>query len=289
MNRNALRAAAVLSSVGLLTQTRADVLGSAQNFAVLAGSTVTNTGPTIINGNLGIWTGTALTGFGPGVVNGTLHLGDPVAQQAQGDLATAYNTLAAMPLTQTLTGVDLGGMTLMPGVYFFASSAALTGTLTLNALGDPDARFVFKIASTLTTSTGSAVITINGADGRNVYWQVGSSATLANSTAFQGNIVAQASITLNTGATILNGRALARNGGVTMASNTVTRIAGATCFANCDHSTVAPILNISDLICFLNRYVASDPYANCDRSITIPILDIRDFLCFLDAMAQGCP
>jgi type VI secretion system secreted protein VgrG len=200
----------------------ADILGSAQNFAVLGGSAVTNTGPTIINGDLGIWPGGAITGFPPGSVNGTTHVSDAVAMQAQSDVTTAYNSLAGMSPTQNLTGMDLGGLTLMPGVYFFSSSAFLTGTLTLDAMGDPNALFVFQIGSTLTSASNSSVVTINSADACNAYWQVGSSATLGTDTAFQGNILALASITLNTRATLIDGRALARNGAVTLDSNTIT-------------------------------------------------------------------
>jgi type VI secretion system secreted protein VgrG len=190
-------------------------LGTAQDFAVLGGSTVTNTGMSVINGDLGVSPGLAITGFGPGIVNGTTYAGGAVTQQAQSDLTTAYNTLAGMAVTQVLTGQDLGGQTLMTGVYFFSSSAQLTGALTLSGLGD----FVFQIGSTLTTASGSSVLAINGA---NVYWQVGSSATLGTTTAFKGNILALASITLNTGATIEDGRALARNGAVTLDGNTIT-------------------------------------------------------------------
>lgn len=155
-------------------------------------------------------------------MNGTTHAGDAVAEQAQSDVTAAYNSLAGMPFTQNLSGVDLGGMTLTPGVYFFSSSAFLTGTLTLDAMGDPNALFVFQTGSTLITASNSSVVTINSADACDVYWQVGSSATLGTDTSFQGNILALTSITLNTRATLLEGRALARNGAVTMDSNTIT-------------------------------------------------------------------
>jgi hypothetical protein len=199
-------------------------LGTAAGFAVLGGSTVTNTGPTVLNGDLGLTPGTAITGFfgtianeGPGIVNGTVHQTDPAAALAQGDLTTAYNNLAALPFTtHYLVPTDLGGATLTAGVYKFDSSAGVTGTLTLSGPGD----FVFQIGSTLTTA--GTVLTIGGADAGNVFWQVGSSATLGTNTAFKGSIVALTSITLNTGATILNGRALARNGAVTLDSNIIT-------------------------------------------------------------------
>jgi hypothetical protein len=221
---NALSLMAVVLCAGVQVQAMGgSLLGSADGFAVLGSSTVTNAGPSVITGDLGVWPGTAVTGFPPGTLNGVLHAGGPVAMQAQSDLTTAYNALAGMPVDLVLTVVDLGGMTETPGVYFFASSAQLTGTLTLDFQGDPDARFVFQIGSTLITAVGSSVQTINGGDGSNVYWQVGSSATIGTNTAFEGNILALASITLNSGATILDGRALARNGAVTIASNTLTR------------------------------------------------------------------
>lgn len=199
-----------------------NLLGSARNFAVLGGSTVTNTNPTVLNGDLGVWPGTAMTGFPPGIVNGTIHLSDAVAMQARNDVVVAYTALAAMPPTQDLSGQDLGGLTLTPGVYYFAASAQLTGSLTLNAQNDPYALFVFKIGSTLTTASNSSVVVINGADACNIYWKIGSSATLGTTTAFKGNILALASITLNTGATIEDGRALARTGAVTLDTNVIT-------------------------------------------------------------------
>jgi type VI secretion system secreted protein VgrG len=192
-----------------------------QLFAVLAGSTVTNTGTTNIFGNVGVTPGTAVTGIPPGIVNGTIHSGplDAVGVQAQNDLTTAFTTIQ----TETggfinLTGKNLGGLTLTPGRYNFDNSAQLTGTLTLNDLGNPAARFDFQIGSTLTTASSSRILFINGgAD--NVYWEVGSSATIGTSTVFAGNILALTSITLNTTASIACGRALARNGAVTMDTN----------------------------------------------------------------------
>lgn len=201
-------------------------LGTAQSFSVLGGSTVTNTGPSIITGDLGVSPGSAVTGFPPGIVTppGTIHTADAVASQAQADNKTAYNSLAGLnnPPPQNLTGQDLGGRTLTPGVYSFASSAQLTGPLTLNTLNDPNALFVFQIGSTLTTASNSSVLVSNGSDDPNVFWQVGSSATLGTGTQFQGNILARESITLNTGANIECGRALAQNGAVTLDTNTVS-------------------------------------------------------------------
>lgn len=196
-------------------------LGSAQSFAVLAGSTVTNTGASTISGDVGVSTGSAITGFPPGVIlSGTTHSNDSLAIAAQSSLTTAYNTLAGQSTTQDLSGQDLGSKTLVAGVYNFASSATLTGVLTLNAQGNSNAVFVFKIGSTLTTASGSSIVVINGGSTCNVFWQVGSSATLGTTTSFVGNILALTSITLTTSANVA-GRALARNGAVTLDTNNV--------------------------------------------------------------------
>jgi hypothetical protein len=194
---------------------QAPSLGSAETYAVLAGSTVTSTGPTMITGDLGVSPGTAVTGLPPGTMTGTLHAGDALALRAQGDLTKAYNALAGAPRTATLTGQDLGGRTLTAGVYAFAASAPLNGVLTLDAQNNPNAVFVFQIGSTLLAAINSSVRVINGAQDANVFWLVGSSATLAAGVAFRGNIIALASITLGQGAR-LSGRALARTAAVTM-------------------------------------------------------------------------
>jgi hypothetical protein len=171
----------------------APTLGTAGSFAVLAGSTVTNTGPSVISGNLGVSPGSAVTGFPPGmVVNGVINAGNAVAAQAQSDALVAYNSLAGQACDVNLTGQDLGGLTLTPGVYCFSTSAFLTGTLTLNAQGDPNAVFIFQIGSTLITASNSSVVVINGGTGCNVFFQVGSSATLGTGTSFTGNILALA-------------------------------------------------------------------------------------------------
>jgi hypothetical protein len=214
--------AAVLCGASQAWAQTAPSLGAAQSFAVAAGSTVTNTGPTVVTGDLGLSPGTAVTGFPPGlVIAGTIHAANAVALAAQNSITTAYNALESQPCTQVLTGQDLGGMTLTPGVYCFTSSAQLTGVLTLNALGNPAAVFIFKIGSTLTTASSSSVVMINGGNPCNVFWQVGSSATLGTTTSFIGNILALTSITLTTGANV-SGRTLARNGAVTLDSNRVT-------------------------------------------------------------------
>jgi len=204
-------------------------LGTTQNFAVLAGSTITNTGATVINGNVGVSPGSSVTGFPPGIVTGgSIHAGDAVAAQAQSDLTTAYNTAASTPCTTDLTGQNLGGLTLTPGVYCFTTSAALTGTLTLNFQGNPNAFFLFKVGSTLTTASGSSILLTNtvSACPSNLFWQVGSSATFGTGSSFVGNVLALTSITMTTGSNV-NGRALARNGAVTLDTNSVSLCAAA--------------------------------------------------------------
>jgi len=223
----AMRAILLLAMVSVsgaaLAQT-APPLGTTESFAVLGGSAVTNTGATVVTGDVGIWPNGAssVTGFPPGSITGTLHAGDAVALQAQSDLTVAYNSLAGQACDTDLTGTDLGGLTLNPGVYCFSTGAQLTGTLTLDALGDPDAVFIFQIGTTLTTATNSRVQVINGGPDSacNVYWQVGSSATIGTATEFEGNILALTSITLVTGSSV-SGRLLARNGAVTLDTNAV--------------------------------------------------------------------
>ncbi len=197
-------------------------LGTADPFAVLAGTTVTNTGPSVVSGDLGVSPGTAITGFPPGVViNGTQHAADAVALQAQSDLTTAYNDAAGRtPATQVTS--DLGGQTLAPGVYKADAAMSLTGTVTLDGEGDPGAVFIFQAGSTLITASSSTVAVINGTRACNLFWQVGSSATLGTDTTFVGNVLALTSATLQTRTTV-QGRILARNGQVSLDTNTITR------------------------------------------------------------------
>jgi uncharacterized protein with beta-barrel porin domain len=212
---------------------QAPPLGTLANFAILANTGITNTGPSVITGipaspgDLGTVTAT-IGGFPPGIVNlpGIIHTpGDAPSILAQISLTTAYNNLAGRTTTVDLTGQDLGGKTLVPGVYNFSSLAQLTGTLTLNGLGNSNSIFIFNIGSTLTTASASTVSLINNARGGNVFWRVGSSATLGTNTSFAGDILAQASITLNTGAKITCGAAWALTGAVTLDSNTITTCA----------------------------------------------------------------
>ncbi len=231
----------LLDATGTSAQT-APSLGAADSFAVLGASTVTNTGPTVITGDLGVSPGSSITGFPPGLVTGgATDAGGSSATNAQTSVTTAANALLAQACTTNFGpgNVDLGGLTLTPGVYCFASSASITGPVTLNAQGNAAAVFIFRTGSTLVTASGSSVVLINGAQPCNVFWRVGSSATLGTTTSFVGNILAATSITLNTSARIA-GRALAQTGAVTLDSNTVTRSTCATATANCPTITLAP-------------------------------------------------
>jgi len=221
-------AVALIATLGLAANSQAATsvgLGTADSFAVLAGAGVTNTGPSVINGDLGTSPTPAVTGFGGapnGTVNGATHQADALAAQAQADLTTAYNDAAGQGPVNTLA-TELGGQTLTPGVYNSESGTfGITGTLTLNGQGNPDAVFIFKTATTLISASDSQVLMINGAQPCHLFWQVGSSATLGTDSVFAGNILALESIELNSGVTVL-GRLLARNASVTLINDTVTR------------------------------------------------------------------
>jgi hypothetical protein len=198
------------------------LLGTSANYAVLGGSTVTNTGNSVLNGSLGLSPGTSITGFPPGIVvpPGTTDIANGAALQAQTDLTAAYVDAAGRPLNGTTTA-DLGNLILVGGVYAGPSKSplSLTGPLTLDGAGDPNSVFIFQTDSTLITASGSTVNLINGAQECNVFWQVGSSATLGTGSVFAGNILALTSITVTTGVTV-HGRALARNGAVTLDTDT---------------------------------------------------------------------
>jgi ice-binding like protein/exosortase sorting signal-containing protein len=227
MKRKHLRILACFGFIALLCRPSsgfaqvAPSLGAANAFAVLGASVVTNTGSSTVRGNLGINPNnlSSITGFPPGTVFGTT-LAAAAALPAQNSVTSAFINLGSQACTADLTGQDLGGQTLTSGVYCFSTSAGLTGTLTLNAQGNPNAVFIFRIGSTLTTASASSVVMSNGGSPCNVFWQVGSSATLGTTTSFAGNILAQASISMNNGASVV-GRTLARTGAVTLITNNI--------------------------------------------------------------------
>jgi Ice-binding-like len=221
-----LGALALASLVGLLAvgvagaAATAVPLGGAQSFSVLAGAGITNTGPTRVSGDLGTFPTTSVSGAASLTVGGTNHGGDAVTQRAKTDLVAAYTTAAGEGPTSPIAG-DLVGRTLVAGVYNSASSIGLSGAVTLNGEGNPNAVFVFQAGSSLTTASGSRIVLINGAQSCNVFWKVGSSATLGTGSAFVGSVIALTSITVTTGVSI-DGRVLARNGAVTLDTDTIT-------------------------------------------------------------------
>jgi hypothetical protein len=199
-------------------------LNGASSFAILAGSEVTNTGATVITGDIGLSPGTSIGGFPPGILNGTQHINDAIANQAKLDITDAYNDAASRtcPDVVTLSG-NIGGLTLTPGLYFSTSSLAISsGDLTLDAQGDASAVFIIQIASTFTTTSGRQVILSGGALASNIFWNVGSSATFGTTSVIKGTVLATESITFNTGAT-LDGKALTRIGGITLEGNTIVK------------------------------------------------------------------
>jgi hypothetical protein len=218
----ALLLLAPASSVQALIAHQAPVtLGSTANFAVLAGSTVTSIGATDVTGDLGLWPGSSVAGFPPGKVNGNKHVADPAAKTAQGDLTTAFNDAAGRSTAPVSISGNIGGQTLAPGLYKSTSGLEISsGDLTLDGQGDPNAVFIFQMATTLITTAGRQVVLIGGAQAANVFWQVGTSATIGTSSGMKGTIMADQSISIKTGAT-LQGRALARIGGVTLQGNVI--------------------------------------------------------------------
>jgi hypothetical protein len=235
------------------------VLGSTAPFGVLAATTVTSTGATTVNGDLGVSPGTTVAGAP--TVTGTLHLGDPVAAQAQLDLTTAYNDAAGRTVDAVVVAGNLGGQTLTPGLYKSTSSLEISsGDLTLDAQGDTTAIFIFQMGSTLTTTAGRQVILSGGAQATNVFWQVGSSATLGTTSVFKGNILALASITVTTGATV-EGRLLARTGAVTLDANIVGIV------------TVAPTMTLQSAALVAGPYTdaAGQVVDPATKTITVPL------------------
>lgn len=220
-------------------------LGTAVNFAVLGGSAITNTGPSVITGDIGLSPGTSITGFPPGSLEGATHVANGVAGQAKTDALAAFVDMGGRPVTQTLTGQDLGGLTLTPGVYFFTTSAQLTGTLTLDGEGVADPLFIFQIGTALTTASSSSILGINGVDSCEIFFMVGSSATLGTDTSLLGTIIASDSITLNSGASV-DGRILALNGAVTLDTNRIV--------AHCiPEVTSGSLLMLGGLLCATRR------------------------------------
>jgi len=205
------------------TVQNAVVLSDITSFVVLSGAAISNSGETVINGDLGMGPGTALEGFPPGIINGTQHINDEIANQAKMDLIDMYNDIAGRTCLDivTLSG-NIGGLTLTPGLYMSTSSLAISsGDLTFDAKGNADAIFIMQIASSLTTTIGRKVFLVNGASEANIFWQVGSSATFGTNSVFKGTVLVMESITFNAGAT-LDGRALTRTGAVDMESNIIT-------------------------------------------------------------------
>jgi subtilisin family serine protease len=262
-------------------------IGTTAGYAVLAGSTITSTGPTKVSGNLGLSPGSSVTGFPPGLMSGGVQdVADPAAVQAKSDLITAYDDAAEQTPATPLAASILGGLTLTPGVYS-GGALDLTGTLTLDAQGDPGAVFIFQAASTLITASASQVKLVNGASPCNVFWKVGSSATLGTTTSFQGTIFALTSITLNTGATVV-GRMLARNGAVTLDSNTLN---APECSSPPDRSLAAGVGEIdaaaaAGLVVPPNPNQSLDAFVAVDPSTGQPMFDTAGWVSVVSAQAN---
>jgi len=214
----ALGLGSLIAGACVCAQAQTIILGTSSSYAVLASTTITSTGTTILTGDLGLSPGTAVTGSP--TVTGSSHINDPTAATARADATTAYNQLAALTATQSLTG-DLGGRTLTPGIYNFGTSAGLTGTLTLDGLNQVAPLFVFQIGSTLTTATSSSMVLTNNASAGNVWFQVGSSATFGTGSSIAGTFISSASDTLVTGVTV-NGRIFALTGAITLDTSHVS-------------------------------------------------------------------
>ena len=229
----ALTAVLTFGVVGFTRAATTIDLGAANNFAIMAGSTITNTGSTVVTGDLGLSPGTSVTGFPPGTVNGTQHIANAAAAMAKTAMITASANAAGQTPVSTVP-TELGGITKTAGVYTSAAGTfSITGTLTLDAQSDPNAVFIFKTASTLITAGASTIVLANGAQACNIFWQVGSSATLGMNSLFKGSILASESATLTSGAKV-EGQVLAQNGAVTLDTNTVTK-------ATCAAAIVVPV------------------------------------------------
>ncbi|MEA3191188.1 MAG: hypothetical protein QOD77_1770 [Thermoplasmata archaeon] len=255
------------------------VLGDAATFAVLAGAGITNTGTTTIRGDVGSHPTASQTGFGTVTVTGTNHHDDAVTAAAKADLLAAYADARDRTGAIPVVGGELGGLTLGPGVYAdddAPDSLAITGTLTLDGGGDPSSVFIFQSGSTLITASGSNVVLINGAQSCNVFWQVTSSATLGSSSHLEGNILAQASITVGTGATI-DGSALALDGAVTLAGNTIQDVPCAPLNVTCAPTAAGVEVEwdaVADATSYnIYRATGSDPFILLASGVTSPYED----------------